>query len=53
LLAVGVALAMLVPKARALGMNVPGWCLLVVATGSIGLLAMLARVSFLSSRAPA
>jgi hypothetical protein len=47
LLAVGVALAWLLPKARALGMRPLPWLLLVVCTGSIGLCAMFARVLYL------
>ncbi|PIB90905.1 hypothetical protein [Caulobacter sp. FWC2] len=51
LLAAGTALAMLLPRARAVGMRAPPWIVLVAATGSIGLLAMMARCLFLESRA--
>lgn len=44
LLAVGVAWYLLQPRLRALGARPLPWLVLVVATGSIGLLAVLARV---------
>lgn len=44
LLAVGVAWYLLQPRLRALGVNPLPWLALVVATGSIGLLAVLARL---------
>lgn len=44
LLAASVALFLLTPKAKALGINPLPWALLTVATGSIGLLAFLAYV---------
>ncbi|MCU0789976.1 MAG: hypothetical protein MUE79_02810 [Nitratireductor sp.] len=47
LLAGGVALAFLVPEARRQGMNPVPWTLLVILTGSIGLLAMTARIMHL------
>lgn len=50
LLAVGVGLTFLVPQAKALGMRVWPWLVLVLCTGSIGLLAMTARVVFLKER---
>lgn len=51
LLAAGTALALLLPRARAVGMRPLPWMVLVAATGSIGLLAMMARCLFLESRA--
>ena len=42
LFSVGVALFLIAPRARKVGMNVPLWALFVVATASIGLLAMCA-----------
>jgi ABC-type Na+ efflux pump permease subunit len=50
LLAVSVAMTMLVPKARALRMNTLPWIAFVLLTGSIGLLAMYARVQFLAQQ---
>lgn len=47
LLAVTLALFLIAPRARQVGMNVPLWTLLVVATASIGLLAMAARLFWL------
>ncbi|GGO38881.1 hypothetical protein [Deinococcus humi] len=44
LLAASVAIYLLVPKARALGINPLPWVVLTVATGSVGLLAFLAFV---------
>lgn len=51
LLAAGVALTFMVPEARRLGMRPLPWVILVVCTGSIGLLAMTARVMVLRARA--
>lgn len=51
LLAAGVALAWLLPRARALGMRPLPWAVLVVCTGSIGLCALLARVLYLEQSA--
>lgn len=51
LLAAAVALSCLLPRAHALGMRVLPWTLVVLATGSIGLLAMFARVMQLEARA--
>ncbi len=42
-----VALFLIAPRARAAGMNVPLWALFIVATASIGLLAMCARLFWL------
>jgi hypothetical protein len=55
LLAAGVALAFLVPQARKLGMWPLPWVILVICTGSIGLLAMTSRIMYLreGSRSPA
>lgn len=50
LLAVGIALAFLVPEARRLGMKPLPWVVATAATGCIALLAMHARVLFLRSR---
>jgi len=50
LLGVGVALAFIVPQAKALGMNVLLWVLVVAGTGCIGLTAMVARLLFLKER---
>jgi hypothetical protein len=52
LIAVVIALFLIAPRARAAGMNVPLWTLLVAATASIGLLAMCARLFVLERRAP-
>ena len=51
LLAAAIALGALVPQARALGMRPLPWVALVLCTGSIGLLAMLARIQMLRARA--
>lgn len=51
LLGVGVAFALLVPRARALGMQPAIWFIAVACTGSIGLLAMLSRCLVLQHRA--
>ena len=48
LIAVAISWTLLVPKARALGMRPAPWLLLVVTTASIGLLAMAARMLYLS-----
>lgn len=50
LLAASVAFAALAPRARALGMRPVPWFILVMATGSVGLLALAARVLFLADR---
>lgn len=51
LIAVTLALVLIAPRARAAGMSLPLWTLLVVATASIGLLAMAARLFWLEARA--
>jgi hypothetical protein len=50
LLAACVAMTVLLPRARALGMSVILWAIFVIATGSVGILSMLARIWFLESR---
>lgn len=47
LLAVGVAWGLLLPQARALGMRALPWLAFIAATGSVGVLSMLARVLYL------
>ena len=47
LLAIGTAWALMLPRARAVGMQPLPWLVLIVSTGSIGLLAMYARCLFL------
>lgn len=46
-----IALFFILPRARAVGMNVIPWALLVGTTASIGLLAMCARLFWLEARA--
>ena len=50
LLAVAIAWYFVVPKARAVGMSLAPWLALVVGTGSIGVLAMVARLLFLEAQ---
>lgn len=50
LLSVSIAFAVLVPQARRLQMALLPWAIFVIATASIGLLAMWARVLFLQAR---
>lgn len=52
LLAVSVAFAGLAPRARALGMRPLRWFILILATGSVGVLALAARILHLGERAP-
>jgi hypothetical protein len=47
LFALSIALFFAVPRARAAGMNIPFWTLVIIATASIGLLAMCARLFWL------
>lgn len=47
LIAAGVSLAFMIPEARRHGMNPLPWTVLVMVTGSIGLLAMASRVLYL------
>lgn len=51
LIAVTIALFLIAPRARAQGMNMPLWTAFVVATASIGLLAMVARLFWLERAA--
>ena len=53
LCAIGVGWALLAPRARAIGMVPWRWLVLIAATGSIGLLGMLARVLYRESAAGA
>lgn len=53
LLAVGVSWLLIVPRARAVKMNLLPWMALILVTGSIGLLAMTSRLLFLEERAAA
>lgn len=50
LLGVSVALWCMVPSARRLGMRISLWMVLILATGNIGLLAMLARLWWLEEQ---
>ena len=50
LLSIGTAWALLLPRARAAGMQAWPWLALIVCTGSVGLLAMFARCLFLENR---
>jgi hypothetical protein len=50
LMAIGTAWALLLPRARAVGMRPLPWLVLIVASGSIGLLAMTARCLMLESK---
>ena len=51
LFSLGVAAFFILPRARAQGMSIPLWILLVASTASIGLLAMVARLFSLEKRA--
>lgn len=53
LIAITVGLFLIAPRARAQGMNLPVWVVFVVATASIGLLAMIARLFWLEQAAAA
>lgn len=50
LLAAGCALVFMVPEARQVGMRPLPWVVLVLCSGAIGLLAMLARILYLRDR---
>lgn len=50
LLALGIGWTLILPRARAAGMAPAPWALLILATGCIGLLAMLARLLWLERR---
>ncbi|MDG1117495.1 MAG: hypothetical protein P8N72_10240 [Flavimaricola sp.] len=52
LLGIGAAWYLLVPKAKALGMNLSAWLLLILCTGCIGLMAMIARLNYLALQDP-
>lgn len=51
LLAIGVGWTLIVGPARALGMKLIPWLFLILCTGSIGVLAMVARFLYLRARA--
>lgn len=51
LIAITIGLFLIAPRARAQGMNLPLWTVFVVATASIGLLAMVARLFWLERAA--
>lgn len=51
LIALTIALFLIAPRARAQGMNLMAWTLFIVATASIGLLAMCARLFWLENQA--
>jgi hypothetical protein len=51
LIAITVALFLIAPRARKAGMNLPLWVIFVVATASIGLLGMVARLFWLEQAA--
>jgi hypothetical protein len=50
LLAFAVGVLLMAPRARTAGMHLPLWLIAIVTTGSIGLLAMLARLLWLEAR---
>jgi hypothetical protein len=52
LFSLGIATFLILPRARAQGMSVWPWVLFILATASIGLLAMCARLFLLENRAP-
>jgi hypothetical protein len=51
LIAITIGLFLVAPRARKVGMNLPLWIVFVVATASIGLLAMIARLFWLERAA--
>lgn len=51
LISLSIALFFVLPRARAVGMNILPWLVFVVSTASIGLLAMVARLFWLEKRA--
>ncbi|OBV12261.1 hypothetical protein [Erythrobacter dokdonensis] len=53
LLSLSVAYFLIAPRARAQGMNLPLWTVFILATASIGLLAMCARLFWQESKAKA
>ena len=52
LLAIGIGWYFAVPKAKALGMRVAPWILVILATGCIGFLALLSRIMYLEQLNP-
>lgn len=52
LIAIGIGWALLLPRARAVGMRPAPWLLLILCSGCIGLTAMLARCRYLETRRP-
>jgi hypothetical protein len=52
-LAFGISLAALAPMARAQGLRIWPWALLTLCSGSIGILALYARILYLRDRKPA
>ncbi|MDX5384042.1 MAG: hypothetical protein LPJ92_13490 [Rhodobacterales bacterium] len=52
LLAAGCALVFMVPESQKVGMRPLPWVVLVLCSGAIGLLAMLARILYLKGRMP-
>lgn len=52
LFSLGVATFLILPRARAAGMNLPLWIAFILATASIGLLAMAARLFWLEQGEP-
>ena len=53
LFSLSVAFFFVLPRARAQGMNLPFWTVFILATASIGLLAMVARLFWLEQSHPA
>ncbi|MBE9201737.1 MULTISPECIES: hypothetical protein [unclassified Nodularia (in: cyanobacteria)] len=51
LLSIGIGWSFVVPQAKALGMRPLPWLFLVVTTGSIGFMAMIARLLYLQEKA--
>jgi len=51
LFSLSVATFLILPRARAVGMNLPLWVAFILATASIGLLAMAARLFWLEAAA--
>jgi len=51
LMALTMAWVLILPRARALGMNLPLWLLFILCSGSIGFSAMLARLLYLEKSA--
>lgn len=51
LFSLSIAVFLILPRARAVGMNLWAWVLLILATASIGLLAMAARLFWLERQA--